>query len=239
MVWLSTMGLLGARLLCPQATPILLWSCQPYQELTSPAFPDFEQEGQSQVPSTNSTRASCQHRRPQQKPCLALKKPPPPPSSAQRKSPQAWKGLSSQDVPRTQLFPWADRGFTASQPPTLWAEQPCWREMLLPHTGTGKQSSCREVRLLCLKARASHAAPRRKWGQERGARGPRRTLVLALATKMGKDRTGPACPEPPLMTHVGTVVSGREVDLGVQAPGFSFLCCVCLSFSPLGTPFGV
>lgn len=106
----------------PQATPILLLCGlhQPYQGLTSPSLPDFEKEGQAQVPSINSTRANCQQCIQLKKPCLALKRPPPLPSWTQREGPQARKGLSPQDEPRTQLFPWAGRGFTASQPPTMW-----------------------------------------------------------------------------------------------------------------------
>ena len=90
--------------MCPRPRP---YCCGPYQELTRPFLPDFGQEGQSQVPSINSTRANCQHRIQLQKPCLALKRPPPLLSSAQREGPQVWKELSPQDAPRTQLFPWA------------------------------------------------------------------------------------------------------------------------------------
>lgn len=103
---------------------------------------------------------------------------------------------------------------------TMGLSSPCWREMLLSHTVTGKAEFLLGGQTPLSQSQGLPHGARGESRQNRGVRGSRRTL--ALDTKMGKERTGSACPGPRRMTHVGTVVSGGDVDPGVQSPGFSF-----------------
>lgn len=144
MAWLSTMGLLGGRNgSCEggswaqgHALPGL---CQPYQELTSPALPDFGQEGQSQVPSINSTGASCQRHRQQQKPCLTLKKLPTSSQLSPKGEFTSLEGVKPTGCAQDPAVSVGGQGiYNLLASYTVGLSSPCWREMLLSHTVTGK-----------------------------------------------------------------------------------------------------
>lgn len=173
---------------------------------------------------------------------MAPKKPLPPPSSAQRESPQAWKELSPQDVPRPQLFPWAGRDLQPPSLPHCGAEQPVLeRDASLSHRD-------RKSRALAARSDPSVSKPgppTRRQG-ERGGRkeesggpeGPWLWTPRCVKTELALPVLGLNS----FMSHVGTVVSGTEVDLGIPTPGFCFqresnsvspILCVCASVSPL------